>query len=203
MKRDVPSIRFCVPAEFLGCHLTKLRFQSLAVNEPAGSRQTRSNISLDLDTRVPHRWLGGCCFGNRLLDIERDEHRMNTADNTTTSFRRRPIGSWRQEQRTSLSASGRCVWEGMTGQMNGYARSKVAAAALGCRSRSGSFTRPDLVIPRRVARQQSPVPFRQARTVYASLGRSSSAFFKHCTDHRTTSQSAFQSDLVKRFDEPE
>lgn len=173
MKHDVPSIRFCVPAEFLGCHLAKLLFQPLTVNEPAGPRQTRSDISLDLDSRVPHRWLGGCCSRNRPLNIERDEHRMNTADNTITSSPRGSIGS-RPEKRTSLSASGRCVWEGMTGQMNGCAKSKIAAAAQSCRSGSGSFTRPDLVIPRRVARQQSPVPFRQATTVYAN-GKCSSS----------------------------
>jgi hypothetical protein len=38
----------------------------------------------------------------------------------------------------------------------------LVAEAAGAR---GSFTRPDLVIPCRVARQQSPTPFRQTGTV--------------------------------------
>ena len=43
----------------------------------------------------------------------------------------------------------------------------LAAEAAGA---SGSFTRPGLVIPCRVARQQSPTPFRQTEAVYRNDG---------------------------------
>jgi|GEM_PF-3909366 len=93
MKRYVPSIRFCVPTEFLVCHLTKPSFQSLPVNEPVDSRVTRSEISLDLTTKVSHRWLSGCCcpFEQQTTHHEREEHRITTADNDLVSSKTKAV----------------------------------------------------------------------------------------------------------------
>jgi len=47
---------------------------------------------------------------------------------------------------------------------------KKKALATGAAGACGSFTRPGLVIPCRVARQQSPTPFRQTDAVYRKEG---------------------------------
>ena len=96
MKPKVPSNRYCVSAEFLVWHLTKLTFQSLGVNEPAGREQTRSQISIDLLARVPHRCLCDCSPW-QIADPEREEHRIHTTDDVTVLSRLQEIN---QNQKT-------------------------------------------------------------------------------------------------------
>jgi hypothetical protein len=56
----------------------------------------------------------------------------------------------------------------MQGKRNDVSGKKVALAENSARA-GGYSSRPDLVIPCRVARQQSPTPFHQAKTVYTTL----------------------------------
>lgn len=55
-----------------------------------------------------------------------------------------------------------CVFQGMAGQMNVAEGSPGSAR---CQGLAGTFTRPDSVIPCRVARQQSPTPFHRVTLI--------------------------------------
>jgi transposase len=58
------------------------------------------------------------------------------------------------------------VFLGMTGQMNEKKKQGIKKApAAETAEADGSFTRPGLAIPRRVARQQRPIPFRQTKPI--------------------------------------
>jgi hypothetical protein len=61
-----------------------------------------------------------------------------------------------------------CVFQGMAGQKNDVGCGEENKKGLDSVNRprpSGSFFRPGLAIPRRVARQQSPTPFHQAHSL--------------------------------------
>ncbi len=85
---------------------------------------------------------------------------------------------------------------------------KVAPAELPARAERGHSSRPDLDIPRWVARQQSPTPFHQAGAIVARCERASSiprtarepeagAFFLPCHALKTQTNEAMSCEAEK------
>ena len=85
----------------------------------------------------------------------------------------------------------------MAGQANG---AEKRPGGRGHQGQEGSFTRPDLAIPCRVARQQSPTPFRQTPQILTETEILQHSFALPCLKKRSR---PLAGDFPKFPDEPE